>query len=60
MKIQSSTYTNRPAPAQMNNTVWTNWPSSEGAGRQLLPATWNGYWNMGAVLLLTQLKAVKK
>jgi peptide/nickel transport system substrate-binding protein len=44
--------------AQMNNTVWTNWPSSTGAGRQILPATWNGYWNMGAVLLLTQITAV--
>ena len=44
--------------AQMNNTVWTNWPSSTGDGRQLLPATWNGYWNMGAVLMLTQITAV--
>ena len=44
--------------AQMNNTVWTNWPSSDGTGRQILPATWNGYWNMGAVLLLTQITAV--
>jgi peptide/nickel transport system substrate-binding protein len=44
--------------AQMNNTVWTNWPASTGDGMQILPATWNGYWNMGAVLLLTQIKAV--
>jgi peptide/nickel transport system substrate-binding protein len=42
--------------AQMNNTVWTGWPSDK--GNQILPATWNGYWNMGAVLLLTQITAV--
>jgi hypothetical protein len=23
-----------------------------------LPSTWNGYWQMGAVLMLTQLKPV--
>jgi peptide/nickel transport system substrate-binding protein len=44
--------------AQMSNNTWTNWPASEGAGRQVMPATWNGYWNMGAVLMLTQLTAV--
>lgn len=42
--------------AQMNNTIWTGWPSDK--GNQILPATWNGYWNMGAVLLLTQITAV--
>jgi len=42
--------------AQMNNTVWTGWPSDK--GNQVLPATWNGYWNMGAVLMLTQITAV--
>ncbi len=42
--------------SQVNNSHWTNFPSD--TGNQVLPATWNGYWNMGAVLLLTQLKAV--
>ena len=42
--------------AQMNNTVWTGWPSDK--GNHVLPATWNGYWNMGAVLLLTQITPV--
>jgi len=42
--------------SQVNNSVWTNFPSD--TGTQVLPATWNGYWNMGAVLMLTQIKAV--
>ena len=42
--------------SQVNNSVWTNWPSD--GGNQVLPATWNGYWQMGAVMMLTQLKAV--
>ena len=42
--------------SQVNNSVWTNFPSD--TGNQVLPATWNGYWNMGAVLLLTQIKPV--
>jgi peptide/nickel transport system substrate-binding protein len=42
--------------SQVNNSVWTNFPSD--TGNQVLPATWNGYWTMGAVLMLTQLKSV--
>jgi peptide/nickel transport system substrate-binding protein len=42
--------------SQVNNSVWTNFPTS--TGNQVLPATWNGYWQMGAVLMLTQHKAV--
>jgi peptide/nickel transport system substrate-binding protein len=44
--------------SQVNNSVWTGFPSD--GGNQVLPATWNGYWNMGAVLLLTQIKLVPK
>jgi peptide/nickel transport system substrate-binding protein len=44
--------------SQVNNSVWTNFPSD--TGNQVLPATWNGYWNMGAVLMLTQIKPVTK
>jgi peptide/nickel transport system substrate-binding protein len=40
--------------SQVSNVVWTNWPSDEGA--QVLPATWNGYWQMGAVKMLTEIK----
>jgi peptide/nickel transport system substrate-binding protein len=44
--------------SQANNTVWTNWPSSAAASLHVPPVTWNGYWNMGAVLMLTTLKSV--
>jgi len=42
--------------SQVNNTYWTNWPSD--TGNQVQPATWNGYWQMGAIFMLTNLKAV--
>ncbi len=43
--------------SQVSNTVWTNWPSSDTANNHL-PTTWNGYWQMGAVLTLTELELV--
>jgi peptide/nickel transport system substrate-binding protein len=43
--------------SQVNNSVWTNWPSD--SGNQVLPATWNGYWNMGSIFMLTGLKPAK-
>jgi peptide/nickel transport system substrate-binding protein len=42
--------------AQYNNSVWTNWPSSDKGANHFLPVTWNGYWNMTGILMLTQLK----
>jgi peptide/nickel transport system substrate-binding protein len=42
--------------SQVSNSVWTNFPSD--TGNQVLPATWNGYWQMGAINMLTQLQAV--
>jgi peptide/nickel transport system substrate-binding protein len=42
--------------SQANNTVWTNWPSSAAGSLHVPPVTWGGYWNMGAVLMLTTLK----
>ena len=42
--------------SQSSNTVWTGWPSDK--GNQVLPATWNGYWQMGATLMLTQITPV--
>jgi peptide/nickel transport system substrate-binding protein len=44
--------------SQVNNSVWTNWPSSTTA--QVQPATWNGYWQMGAIFMLTNIKPVPK
>jgi peptide/nickel transport system substrate-binding protein len=42
--------------SQANNAVWTNWPSSAEGSPHYVPCTWRGYWNMGAVLMLTTLK----
>ena len=39
--------------SQVSNVVWTGWPSDD--GNHVLPATWNGYWQMGAVKMLTQI-----
>ncbi|HJX68146.1 MAG TPA: ABC transporter substrate-binding protein [Candidatus Limnocylindrales bacterium] len=44
--------------SQVNNSVWTNWPSDKGT--QVQPATWTGYWQMGAIYMLTNIKAVPK
>jgi peptide/nickel transport system substrate-binding protein len=42
--------------SQYSNAVWTNWPSAEEGANHYLPATWNGYWNMTAILMLTELE----
>jgi peptide/nickel transport system substrate-binding protein len=44
--------------SQVNNSTWTNWPSDK--TYQVQPATWNGYWQMGAIYMLTNIKAVLK
>jgi len=44
--------------AQMSSVNWTNWPSSADKDNHYLPVTWNGYWNMTSILMLTQLKPV--
>ncbi len=44
--------------SQVSNVVWTNWPSADGT--HVLPATWNGYWQMGAIKMLTSLKPAPK
>lgn len=43
--------------SQVSNAYWTNWPSSVEGAPKYLPATWNGYWNMGAVLMLSELQS---
>jgi peptide/nickel transport system substrate-binding protein len=42
--------------SQANNAVWTNWPSAAEGSPHYVPCTWRGYWQMGAVLMLTTLK----
>jgi len=66
-KIQRIQLTDMPAIpfwynglwAQVTNMVWTNWPSSAEGAPKYLPCTWNGYWNMTALLMLTELKPVE-
>jgi peptide/nickel transport system substrate-binding protein len=43
--------------SQANTTTWTNWPSAEGENDSL-PVTWNNYWNMTGILMLTELEPV--
>jgi peptide/nickel transport system substrate-binding protein len=42
--------------AQYSNAVWTNWPSSAEDANHYTPCTWRGYWNMTAILMLTELE----
>lgn len=44
--------------AQYSNAHWTNWPSGEEGANHYLPVTWNGYWNMTAILMLSELEPV--
>jgi peptide/nickel transport system substrate-binding protein len=44
--------------AQFSSTNWTGWPSSAEGSNHYLPVTWNGYWNMTSILMLTDLKPV--
>ncbi|TDQ52368.1 ABC transporter substrate-binding protein [Actinorugispora endophytica] len=41
--------------SQTSNTVWTNWPSSE-TDNHYLPSTWRGYFQLGGILMLTELE----
>ena len=42
--------------AQVNNSVWTNWPGADDSSNHYLPSSWRGYWNMTAMQMLTDLK----
>jgi peptide/nickel transport system substrate-binding protein len=63
-KLQKTSLTDMPiiplwyngAWSQVSNVSWTNWPSD--AGSHNLPVTWNGYWQMGAVKMLSDIKPV--
>ncbi|GAA3974481.1 ABC transporter substrate-binding protein [Thermobifida alba] len=41
--------------SQTNTSVWTNWPSSE-TDNNYLPSTWRGYFQLGGILMLTELE----
>ncbi len=42
--------------AQYSEAVWTNWPTSADDTPDTLPVSWNGYWQMGGLLTLTELE----
>jgi len=46
--------------AQFSTANWTNWPGSADNQNHYFPVTWNGYWNMTSILMLTQLKPATK
>lgn len=43
--------------AQYSNSTWTNWPSE--VGPNTLPTTWSGYWQLGGLQTLINLKPVE-
>ena len=63
-KIQKITLTQMPLIplwyngvwAQMNNTVWTNWPAGA-SSRHYFPCMWNGYFQMTAIDTIANVKA---
>jgi len=46
--------------SQVNNSYWTNWPSSAEDANHWLPSSWRGYWNMTSIRMLTDLKPAPK
>jgi len=65
-KLQKISLTDMPiiplwyngAWSQVSNAAWTNWPSD--GGLHVYPVTWNGYWQMSAIKMLTEIKLVTK
>ncbi len=43
--------------AQFSNSSWTNWPT-DGGTNPGLPTTWSGYWQLGGLKTLINLKPV--
>jgi len=41
--------------SQASNATWTNWPAAASGSPHYVPCTWRGYWQMGAIFMLTQL-----
>ncbi|HEX2979745.1 MAG TPA: ABC transporter substrate-binding protein [Anaerolineaceae bacterium] len=64
-KIQTAMLTDMPMIplwynglwSQWSNATWTNWPA-EGTTNQTLPTTWSGYWQLGGLETLINLKPV--
>lgn len=45
--------------SQVSDAHWTNWPT-ETSTNQTLPTTWSGYWQLGGLQTLINLKPVTK
>lgn len=45
--------------ARYNDAVWTNWPSAAEGAPKTLPCFWGGYWQMGGILTLANLRPAK-
>ncbi|WP_166354663.1 ABC transporter substrate-binding protein [Phytoactinopolyspora limicola] len=45
--------------SQVNNEVWTNWPSGDADTPGHLPNLWDGKLNMGAIYLLTEIELAR-
>jgi peptide/nickel transport system substrate-binding protein len=46
--------------AQYSTANWANFPGSDDKSNHYFPVTWNGYWNMTSILMLTELKPAPK
>jgi peptide/nickel transport system substrate-binding protein len=46
--------------SQVNDTVWTNWPSSASGAPKHFPTTWNNFWERGSIYMLCDLKLAGK
>jgi peptide/nickel transport system substrate-binding protein len=44
--------------AQFSESTWTNWPTEKSTS-PTLPTTWSGYWQLGGLMTLINLKPVK-
>jgi peptide/nickel transport system substrate-binding protein len=63
-KLQTIQLTNEPIIpmwyngqwAQVSNAVWTNWPCSADKCSHSVLQTWNGFWQMGTINALMNLK----
>lgn len=42
--------------SQASNQVWTGWPSDAEGDSHIVPASWRGYWQMGATKILSQIE----
>jgi peptide/nickel transport system substrate-binding protein len=46
--------------AQFSSKYWTGWPCSADDCAHYFPVTWNGYWNMTSLLMLSKLQPTPK